>query len=144
MYTLGSTTVNKFFKSEPEPVAHSFACDAAIAEGIMVKLKSDGTITACAAVTDIPIGHTVTAGAAAGDKVTVLTIFSSIHTCTTDGTVAIGARVSQSGVITDGSSAKMKTSVTTNIVSGIALEGATTGNLIKVGILRGPYLLTIA
>jgi hypothetical protein len=115
--------------------------DDTIIVGSICKLANTGIVSAVAAVTDAPIGVCVSAykGNDAGN-VRIMTPFVAIEYCETDGTVAIGGQVAASGMNTAGDRQKMKAAVATNWVSGIALEGATTGNIIRVGILRTPFL----
>lgn len=138
--TLGDETLLKIVKEESYAIAHSFICTAAVINGVMVKLNTDGTVSPCAAVTDKPIGFVTVGCKAADERVTVVTPFQAIVYAESDSGSTCGAELAQSGINTAVTNAKMKTAVSTNYVSAVALETATTGNLMQVGILRHPYL----
>lgn len=141
MSTMGNDTPLKLLKEESYCIAHSFICTDAVTNGVLVKLNTDGTVSPCASVTDKPIGMVTVGSKADDERVTVLTPFVAIIYAESDAGSTCGAQLAQSGINTGGTNAKMKTAVTTNYVSAIALETATTGNPILVGILRQPFLI---
>lgn len=116
-----------------------------------VKLNSDGTIDPCAAVTDKPIGYVAsayerTAGGKGTGQVRVLTGFKALMRVECDGTLTPGDEVSISGIDASGTYDaatlnKAKTSVSTNYVVGICLNGglATTCEAL-IGIFQNAYL----
>lgn len=138
--TMGTETPQKVLKEESYSIAHSFICTAAVINGVMVKLNTDGTVSPCSAVTDKPIGYVTVGCKAADERITVSTHFQAIVYAESDAGSTCGAELAQSGINTAVTNAKMKTAVSTNYVSAVALETATTGNPILVGILRQPYL----
>lgn len=142
MNTLGTNPSVKVSKEESYAIAHSFSCDAIVKKGQLVKLKSNGDVTPVTAATDIPVGVVVVGNAAVDTDVTVQTIFSAIMTALADGTVDEGNTLACTGHTTN--VPKFAVGVTTSVISAIALTGATTGLAITVGVLRTPYLMTVA
>lgn len=138
--TMGDETPLKIVKEESYAITHSFICTAAVINGVMVKLNTDGTVSPCAAVTDKPIGMVTVGCKAASERITVRTAFAAIVYAESDAGSTCGAELAQSGINSAVTLAKMKTAVSTNYVSAVALETVTTGNTFQVGILRHPYL----
>ena len=57
MYTLQGTANNPVQIEMENNIRRCFVADGALAKGTLVKLQSDGTVVACTAATDFPIGH---------------------------------------------------------------------------------------
>lgn len=135
--SLGGQTKTKVTHEESGAIAISFPAKVALKKGQLVKLTTTGELDAIAEVTDRPFGLVVV-GANIGDMTVVSTDFKAILVGEADGDVTVGASLSVSGENTAKTSDKYKTSVATNIISAVALETATSGNSVKVGILKVP------
>lgn len=125
---------------------NNFTATAICPIGTPVKLNSDGTVSPVAAVTDFVFGIVVKANRFLNtdpipDWPTILTPYSAIIWGVSDAGSTTGAKVACSGQDATTASPKFKTAVTTNYVIGQALETATNGNRIHVGIYYQPALI---
>lgn len=128
-------------------ITDSRYCAAALEKGETVKLNSDGTISAVAAVTDTPHGTVKVGNKGDADKlVTVQTPFRAIVRGQANGAVTCGEKVSAAGTVTNAAGEKVtdyKTSVATNMVIGQALTTAADNAEVMVGLYFSPYLWQI-
>lgn len=142
MYTIGTTPKTICKLEESYSLNIGVVADAVLQRGAMVKLNTDGTVSAIAAVTDKPFGMVTAGNKAANEEVTVQTEFNAVVRCAADGAVVTADKLSASGIQTTGEKlSKFKKSVATNVVSGIALSDAADGESVMVGILRTSAIL---
>lgn len=112
--------------------------------GQIVKLNTDGTVSAVAATTDKPFGPIVSAyrGVSKG-KVRVLVPYCAIlSNAVADGALDAGDYVAASG-LTGGGLPKFKKAVAGDYVVGQAIKPASSTATAKIGILRTPALAVI-
>lgn len=142
MYTIGTTPKTICKLEESYALNVGVVADAVLQRGAIVKLNTDGTVSAIEAVTDKPFGMVTAGNKKADEEVTVQTEFSAVVRCAADGAIAIGDNLSCSGIQAAGEKlSKFKKSVATNVVSGIALSEAADGESVMVGILRTSSIL---
>lgn len=145
MTTLGDNTKQAVdWKDEIYCIAHKFVCDTVVHKGVMVKLKTDGTVTPTTAITDNPIGKIDAGNKAEGANtpVTVATKFLAIIRGTADGAIAIGDQVYGSGVDNTNEQGKFKTTVASGAnVAGVALSAGADTETVTIGIYRTPAVI---
>lgn len=142
MYTLGTESKTICKLEESWALNIGAVADAVMARGQMVKLNADGTVSPIDAVTTKPFGMVTAGNNAANTPVTIQTEFSAVVRMAADGAVTCGNKLSFSGVQTTGEKlTKAKVSVSTNVVSAIALSSGADTESIMVGILRTSAIL---
>ena len=86
------STANKLGTSDAP-----FIAGGAITQYSCVKISANGTVSACTAITDQPVGVAQNAASAAGDQVDVLTISGAFTKVRLGGTVSAGVAVMVKG-----------------------------------------------
>lgn len=74
-----------------------FTTTGAVTQYSCVKISGNGTVAACTAITDVPVGVAQTAASASGDQITVRTIAGTITKVRLGGTVSAGVEVMVKG-----------------------------------------------
>lgn len=113
-----------------------------------VKLNTDGTVSAVAAVTDKPLGYIASAYTrSSGGSIRIMTGFIAVVRGECDGTLTPGDEVACSGIDTSGTYNtgainKFKTAVSTNYAVGRCLVGGLTTTVeAQIGLYAKAHLV---
>jgi hypothetical protein len=114
---------------------------AALPKGAIVKLGTNGKVSAVAAATDQPLGMVTTGSKAADEDVTVLTPFIAVVKGKASG-AGCDAGVEVAAEALDGTDDLMDYAVAaaTNRVVGVVIEGGADGEEIWVGLYGHNYI----
>jgi len=138
--TLAKTGANKAPIIESYSINKSFACDTVVAEGAIVKLKSDGAVTPVTAEADYPLGLVVVGNKVVNGKVTVQTNFSAIVLGKANATTVIGDELAAKSYDGTAKLTVYDVAVATDHISGTALSAGAAAATIVVGLRRVPTL----
>lgn len=132
MYTLQGTAQNPVQIEMENNIRRCFIADGALTKGTLVKLQSDGTVVACTAATDFPIGH-VLVPAADEAEATVSLAARAVVIGVADGSVTCGNLVACDAT-------GYKAWVAGNTAVGIALNTASDAAALEVALLYNPVV----
>lgn len=116
----------------------SFVCDAIVATGAIVKLKTNGEVTPVAASTDVTFGVVVCGNKEIGQKVTVQTNFSAVVIGKASAAVAVNDEVAVTGYDNVLALGTYAPAANGDYMTGVALSAGALNARVRIGIYRQP------
>lgn len=138
--TLAKTGASKAPIIESYSINKSFACDTVVAEGAIVKLKSDGAVTPVTAETDYPLGLVVVGNKVVDGKVTVQTNFSAIILGKANAITVIGNDLAAKSYDATAKLTVFDVAASADHIAATALTAGAATATIVVGLRRVPTL----